>query len=56
MQREIQQATGATEMVKAIADAGLEPMSTTSAETAAIIQREADSLSRLIKAKGIQLD
>ncbi len=43
-------------MVKAMADAGLEPISATSAETAVIIRRGADSLGRLIKAKGIRLD
>ncbi|MDM0111331.1 tripartite tricarboxylate transporter substrate binding protein [Variovorax sp. J22R133] len=56
MHAEIRKATAAPQMQKAIADAGLEPMSTTPAETAAIIQREADSLGRLIKAKGIRLD
>jgi tripartite-type tricarboxylate transporter receptor subunit TctC len=56
LHREIRAATAAPEMVKAMADAGLDPMSTNSAETTAIIRREADSLGRLIKAKGIRLD
>ena len=43
-------------MARQIADAGLEPMATNSADTRAIIDREAQTMGRLIKAKGIRID
>ncbi len=54
--REIRAINQSPEVQKLIADAGLEPMGTTSAETTAIIDREAATLGKLIKAKGIKLD
>jgi tripartite-type tricarboxylate transporter receptor subunit TctC len=54
--REIRVITQSPELARLIADAGLEPMSTSPAETGAIVQREAEAMSRLIKAKGIRLD
>ncbi len=54
--REIRAITQSLELARLIADAGLEPMSTSPAETSAIVQREAEAMSRLIKAKGIRLD
>lgn len=54
--REITAVTESAEMLKFIADAGLEPARATSAETAAIVRRDADTMSRLIKAKNITLD
>jgi hypothetical protein len=43
-------------MARQIADAGLEPMTTNSADTRTIIEREAQTMGRLIKAKGIRID
>jgi tripartite-type tricarboxylate transporter receptor subunit TctC len=54
--REIRAITQSPELARLISDAGLEPMSTSPAETGAIVQREAEAMSRLIKAKGIRLD
>jgi len=56
LNREITAITHSPEMMRLIADAGLEPMASSSAETTAIIQRESETMGRLIKAKGIRID
>ncbi len=56
LHREITAITHSPEMLKFIADAGLEPARATPAETAAIVKRDADAMSRLIKAKNITID
>lgn len=52
----IHTATRSPEMARQIADAGLEPMGTGPEDTRAIIEREAATMGRLIKAKGIRID
>ncbi|WP_077001370.1 tripartite tricarboxylate transporter substrate binding protein [Variovorax sp. KK3] len=56
LNREIIAITHSPEMARLIGDAGLDPMGTTPAETAAIVDREAQVMSRLIKAKNIRID
>lgn len=56
LNREIQAVTHSAGMQRMIAEAGLEPMSTTPAEAAAAIRRETEVMGRLIKAKGITVD
>ncbi len=56
LNRAITAATRSPEMTRQIADVGLEPMSTNTADTRAIIEREAQTMGRLIKAKGLRLD
>jgi len=56
LNRAITTVTRSPEMARQIADAGLEPMTTNSADTRAIIEREAQTMGRLIKAKGIRID
>ncbi|MDM0005357.1 tripartite tricarboxylate transporter substrate binding protein [Variovorax sp. J22G73] len=52
----IHTATRSPEMARQIADAGLEPMGTGPEDTRAIIEREAATMGRLIKTKGIRID
>jgi tripartite-type tricarboxylate transporter receptor subunit TctC len=56
LHREITAVTQSPEMRKFISDAGLEPAQATPAETAAIVRRDAEAMSRLIKAKNITLE
>jgi tripartite-type tricarboxylate transporter receptor subunit TctC len=56
LHREITAITRTPEMQKTIADAGLEPRSTTPAETEALVRKDAQAMERLIKAKGIKLE
>lgn len=56
LHREITAITRTPEMQKYIADAGLEPRSTTPAETEALVRKDAQAMERLIKAKGIKLE
>jgi tripartite-type tricarboxylate transporter receptor subunit TctC len=56
LNRAITRVTRSPEMARQIADAGLEPMTTNSADTRATIEREAQTMGRLIKAKGIRID
>ena len=48
--------TRSPELMKALADAGAEPMNATPAQMAAAIEREAQTMGRLIKAKNITLN
>ena len=54
--QEVATITRTPEMMKLIADNGLEPMTTPPDETAAIVRREAAAMERVIKAKNIRLD
>ncbi|MDB5856791.1 MAG: hypothetical protein JWQ76_480 [Ramlibacter sp.] len=54
--KELTAITYSPDMLKFIADAGLEPARATPAETAAIVRRDAEAMSRLVKAKNITLD
>jgi tripartite-type tricarboxylate transporter receptor subunit TctC len=56
LSQELRAITQSPDMGKLIADAGLEPMATSPEETAAIVRREAETMGRLIKSKGIRLD
>jgi tripartite-type tricarboxylate transporter receptor subunit TctC len=56
LHKEVSAITQSAEMQKIIADAGLEPANTTPEQTAAIVKKDADTMGRLIKAKGIRLE
>ncbi len=53
---EFAKATNTPEVTKRLLDNGLEPAITSPEETAALIQREADQMSRIIKAKNIKIE
>jgi len=56
LHKEIVAITHSPEMAKLISDAGLDPIGSTPAETAATIDRESQAMGRLIKAKNIHID
>ena len=56
LNKEINALTRSPEMVKLITDAGLDPVTSSSAEMAATIERESLAMGKLIKAKGLRLD
>ncbi|HYF20150.1 MAG TPA: tripartite tricarboxylate transporter substrate binding protein [Ramlibacter sp.] len=56
LHKEVSAITQSAEMQKMIADAGLEPASTTPEQTAAIVKKDAEVMGRLVKAKGIRLE
>lgn len=56
LNKEIVAITHSPELAKLIDDAGLDPIGSTSAEAAATVEREAQAMSRLIKAKNIRID
>lgn len=56
LNKEIVAITHSPELAKLISDAGLDPIGSTSAEAAAAVEREAQAMSRLIKAKNIRID
>jgi tripartite-type tricarboxylate transporter receptor subunit TctC len=53
---EFAKATHTAEVTRRLLDNGLEPAITTPEETAALIQREAEAMGRIIKAKNIKLE
>ncbi|MBB3178184.1 tripartite tricarboxylate transporter substrate binding protein [Variovorax sp. Sphag1AA] len=56
LHKEIVAITHAPDMARLISDSGLDPIGTTPQETAAIVDREAQAMRRLIKAKGIHIE
>ncbi|SEF26801.1 tripartite tricarboxylate transporter substrate binding protein [Variovorax sp. NFACC27] len=56
LNKEIVAITHSPEMGRLLSDAGLDPIGSTPAEAAAVIDREAQAMSRLIKAKNIRID
>ncbi|WP_432730652.1 Bug family tripartite tricarboxylate transporter substrate binding protein [Variovorax sp. W6] len=56
LNKEIVAITHSPELAKLINDAGLDPIGSTPAEAAATVDREAQAMSRLIKAKNIRID
>jgi len=56
LHKEIVAITHSPEMVRLINEAGLDPIGSTPAEAAATVEREAQAMGRLIKAKNIRID